>query len=1624
MSNHSVSADNALLAAGAVLPETDLPGDDRDTLVARRYAHPGLDDRVVVRLVPAVLGAAEDLTCEYLGFDAPTRTEPVGTAKRAALGFPAWALIHDPTNAHHALALVKEIERLARVAKSRAGAAREGFTELADMLGRAAPHFLPTFFEEAGRIFLRHGNTTYATSMFGKAREAEEVHGLAVDPDRVRAVFLEFAFAGALSAKALTAYAKDLARRYPAEEAYEQFHTLCVERVRGGLPPHAGMPEDLRRLAKAAGRDARAEDERTLRGVLDASAIGRAAGTFWKSYRAVLIAMATADAELRARLLEFVPVQTGALDLWLDILGSSGATAALTGPVDPAVRTTPAAWLSAVITTRNSGWGRVPRSSGLLDLVTAMVDRLTADAAPVSGPGRWRDREIDLTDLLYHHGIPIADPEHDYRNPDVDDWLADPGPGRRDLVALAAHEPAVLGEGVVRHLFSQSGDDNLARPETVREVLAVPGLRTALNAWLTTHAGAFAAAGGGASLVDLGRNLRELAVVRLPEVFVDQPGAAVDVAGVDVAAALRRTLRAGLFDELGWPALEEAVSRFPAKAREDLAVRGEGWPALVLGVKDHFVVVGPEGVLAEHHAQVPAKLRHHWHNDLGVAWYDGTLLVSWFGEDERYGYWSGDPRRHHELGGGNPWQVREFHPSIPMPDGGRFTGSRVVHPGDTAVPVPRTAHGDGQSVWSGEYRSTSSGGSWVWHEIDPATGEKGRAGVPAFLDDFAADGATLDLRNCDLRPTTPGTEASPLGAAGGLHGWRVRQEADGTWTGEGIDGRRATAAQVVVGMVDVPGARLTIAEHYSGPHLLDADGVSVAELSASGSHDDFAAGTPLMLSSAWWHALRPRDEAGSAALRAVSLESAREMVEAATAEMPAPDGRLDWRDLDRDTDVNQVTYDRLQRGDYTALDKAVLAALPGLTHPALLAGVVGVVRRAAWLGLAVREFAELGAAAEHVTTPAAASGTAVTEGEVKLALDWVRAGRNDDGSQARSTLPALLAALRSAGERTAGGADLPAEDLPECDSAERWVDLVPHLGAVAARAASPLTPDTERAALAEVLRWTADSGLLDGAGHWRVVVVQSPKERPARRFQLVPVADGFFTSLAGSWWGPGRTGTGLQYTRTAGVFAATGDWTLNHHYDLSDRIDGAWVTRFLDLLAERGPAQWRPEAVADLVARTGMSTADAAYLLAGTPGLSRWGASFISTADRAVLGLSQTGAKAAKERMRQLNDPLRRALTAAAAPVDPEALWTTGPDTTAVAAVWTERFGAVTPVEDSVLLDAAKLVPVRGSAAYVTAVLSPTACEWLTTDAEYRLEDRRLVAKHKGGFDESDLYAVAVVLLWLAQRLPAGSPHRAALGEALALARQRVAHPDFAIDVGGWLDPEEVQALGLEPRTEVGNAKYRDWLGTYFDGHHQRFYLWPARIGPHDGDLLSAVMEVTHSHTIEETLALLASDGLTAACAVEPLAEADIYHQDPTRSVPHLVEEVAARHGLDPDAAALYLQLLALPDPTDANVARWTGWKPARLRKARAALAESDLVISAKRARAGRSLFLPGGWLALSAPHLPLETWKTTMFGFEAHPMIMVVAREPVAELFTRAWRRVLDGDAPAYEKLETGRKR
>jgi hypothetical protein len=149
--------------------------------------------------------------------------------------------------------------------------------------------------------------------------------------------------------------------------------------------------------------------------------------------------------------------------------------------------------------------------------------------------------------------------------------------------------------------------------------------------------------------------------------------------------------------------------------------------------------------------------------------------------------------------------------------------------------------------------------------------------------------------------------------------------------------------------------------------------------------------------------------------------------------------------------------------------------------------------------------------------------------------------------------------------------------------------------------------------------------------------------------------------------------------------------------------------------------------------------------------------------------------------------------------------------------------------------------------------------------------------------------------------------------------------------------------------------------------------------------------------------------------------------QDSRVSVPELMPRVRERLGVDEPAARLYLQLPALPDPTDKNVTRWNGWSAAEFKAPTAALRSAAAVVDGKRPRAGRSAFLPGGWLDVKAPMLPVEVWKVDLLGLfpdGSGPLGISVPAIPVADLFRRAWSRVEAGDGPRLEQLQTGRRR
>ncbi|MFH0178514.1 hypothetical protein [Streptomyces cacaoi] len=1657
MTTYDETTAGALLDAGAVLPPGSTTREDADTLTVRRYTHPALDDRQIVRLVPGTLGEAEDLALDFLGLARDPETPEVGQVRRETLGFPAWALVNDPANGHHALALVKDVERLARQAKSRPGNAKDGFEALGTRLGRAVPHFLPTFYEQAARVFLQHENTTYASAFFGKAREAERVHALKVDEDRQRAVFLEFAFAGALTVKALKEHVKALAARLDAAEAWAQFRQLTVERCAAGMPPYASLPQDARGLIKAAGLDRVTEECGLVADLLSSPAAVRAPASFWNAYRATLAVLAERRPEVRRRLLEIMPAGLGRSveddEFWLTLLAECGADLLLTG--ETAADVDPAEWLGRWALHRKHGGNVSGRSPATLALVERMGPRLRDLGRPVDlCSGRWHaGADLDLLDLCAAQGVPLTLPGPDqvvYLS--IDRWLREPVPGRRDLTATAA-DPRLR-----RLLYADIGTLSGLRPApTVLEGLAAhPVLSEVLREWLDDAAGELASAVG---LPAARAALERLRPFRTVAARVS-PAAVAVVAAHAVAPLLGHTLRAGLLDELGWPALDEALRRLDAETRRDrddtLGV-SEAWPALILARAHKVIVVGPEEILLEHDLRLPVTL-DRWQRP-SYRYTDGELLVMWRQDGKQLGYWSARPADVFPLGGE---QLPHWYggndagePSIPVPGGGRATGGRTLHAGDTVVPPSRRILGDGTSYW----RQGKQGRQQVWLEYDPATGTHGRASLPAFLGSGIREDATLLQQHCEVLPLQPGLERSPFGTDGSVLGRWVRTEGEGAEarTVAGTpDGRTVTlpwtdgrAPGVLLGALRLPGGAepVAVALHRQIALYAGDDPSAAGELGRVTPMErggEFAAGTRFVPPVDFWHALRPRDERASAVLRALTDEQSAEMLRAAQEALTQRQAKLAAAKVVDGTSESAAVVPPADE----VVQQVVSRSLPSLGDGSLVTGVAALVRAvlrlaestAAFVAPPVERpkaerrridgmFADL--KPEHgddATLREATTGITEVHGwwgsEVRWstlrqvrAVNHVLSGKPADGK-------ALAEASRSTGAADGWRSDeftLPGIGLV-------WTPVLDVLRPLAYRAASATVTEAHREALLLLFEAITDGPLAAPGAALREVVLSEPHEKQERVGQVLR-RNGRTVVVLGCQNLDRQAGRvhwlALDHD-PAGVFGAIAHFTLERETAHPAVFPTDALSAVTGLVRDKGPAPWQPEAPAALAAATHgrLGPMQAALLLAAKP-------KQLTAEVIAATGLKPRQKELADALLSSVGSDDRTALVGALLPGNPGDLWTAGPDTEAAGRVWAERLGEVVRLPEDLAGELSLGGLPTGSA---EDVLNPGLTPWISrTTVQRQDKDGNLVAEDAAALPgRNHLTGAVAALTGLAYSLPYGHPLRALLPESLAALRRRFADRGLLLDLDvAWTEKGSSSAVELRKAyglpatggadahglTPVGEAlALRPWYGD-----QETVLVRPGALGAPDDPVFGLVEGLVGPGRGEGMRALrtLLDEELARALAAGGDPEGPSGHaQDPTFSVPGLVAEVAERHGLGEDAAALYLQLLALPDPTDRNCARWTGWKPARMKKARAELVASELVVEAKRARAGRTLFLPCGWLDLTSPALPVEIWKEGLYPVSAYGRVLPLV--PVPELFTRAWDRVRSGDAPAYEQLTT----
>lgn len=1657
-----------LLRAGAVLPPGTAGGGERAVpMFTQAYRHPGLDGRIVVRLT------AEDRTGDqasgFLGLQPEGEPVEVGVGQHRALGFPDWVLTRHPSDGHLAMSLVEEMDKVARTVRSRPKKARATYESIGERLAGSVPHFLPTFYEQAGRVFLAAGEQAYASQMFVNARKAETAHALPFDEARMDAVFLEFALADAVPTKVLSGYAKGLISRVPAATAFRHLRGLFVRLAAHGLPPSSPGAAELRKLAKAvAGKNAQAEEIAYLREMLTLPGTLKAPPGWWKAHRQALLQLTRQEPAVRGTLLGLLPTdwEREELPQWLDLLEKSEAASGLCDPTLPADVRSPdgtAGWLRRFSALCGAD-GRHPAPEGLYPLVDRMAGVLRAELEAAGDLLPPPVGDVDLLDQLLSLGIPVAEPQG-RSSLALDAWA---GRGRRrDLLALAA-------DSRFHRAFWRGCPDSEwgTSKQTVLTLAESPGGRPMLAVWV----GAVCRKYLTTELPDLpGYSGALRTPAWLPgEVLATAEDEVREALATGVAPALTRTLRAGVLDELGWPAWDEALEAFALKKPAKSLHVADAWPHLIaLDRGRQARVIGAEGTVLTHELRLPADATERlWRVDCHYV--DGELFVWWDSyQSGPQGYWhhtaDAPPIALERSSGsylttvdGNGGYNGDMAPvSLPLPGGGRTTGHGVLRRGDAAVPSRRKILGDGTSYWVPVRDSET--GSWTWHAYDPVSDTTGAPGVPEWFATALSDapeGSELDT--AWLQPA-PSAAAGPVCApVDGVLGWRVVKLPDGSRRGEDLSGRSvvvpSTRDKTPRHALRIPGTDrfLAVIRAWDGIELLDPDGKTVARAGKDHSSGPFTAGTALLPPMRYWHMLQPRDPQGSAALRQVGEDTAAALLAAAMEEGPQDAGNQD----EPGTEPAEHGAD--------LVPALVRTLLPQVGHEALRAGITGVVRFAADQQRtldAVRARLDAAIAGVVPDKPRSKTGDELLE----AAMNGVGlTGRSWRASYYRSShyvydLPDLLG-------RSMRGLSEPAPtgrthlDLDRQESLEKLEAVaLPVLPAVLAlRAGAEATVEEHRQALDEFLEEFDAQGLTDlDPGHWRCVRLRLDPALFEGPDAIKGYTDATVLNLEGGafllfsdrpyfsfaeWNVDEATGRhyGALFHDPSGRFEVPAPYTLlaARPFVPEPTRPAGWAAAFRAELAERGPAPWFPAAAEEFARLTGVTPTMARLVVAGLPRIDDKREA-VPTATLKTIGVKAADARVAKEELKSLDASVRQAVVAALLPADPSRLWTDGPDTARAAEVWNERLGRRTPVPEEVLHEAVRTVmspgwaPAKALQGFVDMTDEPR----LTQDLTWKFGSYSLESVEKTpGFDSNVLKGSVALAAWLAHRLPSGDPVRATLPGVLTALRDRLAHPDLLIALDRRIDWEAYRQAAGDP-TETGGDFVRHGAVVLGTGRSEPVpAIRPALLDATGNDPHLTAVFTGERPNAQETALRLVHDRPFAELLADPgnpaAGERDAdglwWPQDPARSVPDLVTEAAKRYAISEDAAVLYLMLLAMPDPTDRNTARWTGWGAqrggtARLRAARAELAATDLVIEGSRSKAGRSLFLPGGWTQLTNPHLPLERWKLSMYDLldGEEPVLGVVAPfRPVAGLYREAWQRVQDGDGPQLEELEVPRPR
>ncbi|GGT90682.1 hypothetical protein [Actinomadura citrea] len=441
---------------------------------------------------------------------------------------------------------------------------------------------LPDYFSAAAGAFARAGFAEQAAFCLGRAGEVEESNARLLDlaPDTARAqrVLVELVPLGAITASALHGHLKRLARHDDAAAAHAWAREAVCAFFDAGAVPYPNVVADLLPVARSAGVDEAGETDFVAERLLRGGLLPRAPLPLWEALDAALRRLAGRP-ELLDLLIEARPDGELYADpgpraehhrRWLLLLGLVGAG-----------RRLPREWFTA---------------AGPLPAVELM--RLAADAGDrlFPAPGRWFDPAADPV-----VGRSAPDPlAFTRRKVQAPHWTGESDDLPRFLAQFDEGAPSAR-ERLDAYVRGLGHYDNVDYPSQLRTLWARGTIRRALSEDVAQWREECAAG----DLLGLEVALPRLAPLAEAAAATPAAGALAGLEITDPVDALWHALRAGLPEELRFPAVED--SPVTVVLHDDL---------LTLGVAGKRVEVhGPAGPV--HRADLP-------HGTGAYPWYDGA----------------------------------------------------------------------------------------------------------------------------------------------------------------------------------------------------------------------------------------------------------------------------------------------------------------------------------------------------------------------------------------------------------------------------------------------------------------------------------------------------------------------------------------------------------------------------------------------------------------------------------------------------------------------------------------------------------------------------------------------------------------------------------------------------------------------------------------------------------------------------------------------------------------------------------------------------------------------------------------------------------------------------------------